>query len=70
MSISRLFGNINYWYGWCKPIFENVLKWQLGENFSNETIKKTSEFLGIDHNFKSENSLMIMKILKLNFRYK
>ena len=63
-----LFGNINYWYGWCKPIFEDVLKkWQLGENFSNETIKKTSEFLGIDHNFKSENSLNDYENFEIKF---
>jgi hypothetical protein len=53
-----LFGSVNRWYGWSKPIFENVFKkWDLHEANSKKYKIKASNFFNINNNFPSSISL-------------
>ena len=51
-------GSANLWYGWCKPMFENVLKtWNIEELNNKKYFNQTVNFLNLDENFRSSEVL-------------
>lgn len=53
-----LFGSANLWYGWSKPIFDDVFKkWNLEEFNSKKYRIKASKFFNLENDFLSSLSL-------------
>lgn len=51
-------GTANKWFGWCKPIFDNVLEtWGLKNLKLSKYNEKTLEFFNLKNDFKSNLSL-------------
>ena len=51
-------GSANLWYGWCKPLFENILKtWNIEELNNKKYFNQTVNFLNLDENFRSSEVL-------------
>ena len=51
-------GTANRWYGWCKPLFQDVFRyWQIEELNNKKYINKALNFFNLNDGFKTSNFL-------------